>query len=1070
VLATKGCSTFDQVVINEDLNLLKENEKELEKVMETIAKEYFRQVDYNFDRIPEMSRGEFEHVLPRLKGIDDDCYEKTMAKWSKWQPLRTKVTYGNVDYHVVHGDEWPGNFLTSKDRQSAYFMDFEDALFAEAKKEVSTVQSVGGDLASRIVSIKKTNDPDFTPAALNIFGSIGRLIAAVVQFGSTRSQVKENYIETFLSLTLAEFKEALENKNDALADNWEQFQTQILLHAWDWALYWIEKGRFRDPYAKRFIDEIKKLLCGEDAQTDEQKPITYPSPPDTGPRAMPSDNTEAREEKKIRDIIIEKADDDAWDSYSGGDLAKAEANWGIALQMLNEMKSNEDKGYFSYFKTKVAYLRNDDADKAVESLLQCIKFCQDDDDDAYLMEALLFLAYLRRISGTRTQAVGVLNQLVYLYNTGDFEESPESFDNEQLMEWPESEGDYKHTVLCQIKRMGANFFWKFGEYENASRLYENLMQYYEGTQQHDLSDNARVNLGILKSKLGEYEESDELQNQCLEYRRKEYAKVNDGDTGEITKALRNLGQNAMAWAKDLDQPEKNRKLEDAVGYFSECIELLEAQNEDFFVSPDQKEQFISFNIRLLQRCKLNIKIGDIYTLYEHKEERRKQFVELLPLFPSEQISIRLEIVEHTSQWESVSDQLDKIDYTECTAEQLFWIASTVMFKRSKFEEAKLLITQYIREFQYQTRIHCCRLLEEIYFRTQKRKIESTHITDYHRRLCTLYDVEYETEILEKLVAINNEWKLDDAYNFDMFVRPGLSDSEYESVIVGWNQLSVGQIREVGLHLLKYLLYMVSDLCLFLPDGGELIVVDPHAEGLVKDPNGYQFKASNPRRSRIEVAQTIFKHMTDLEILFDKWGILNLHMMFFNIAVNSLHILEREESLPANKRALRKHMIAYAKRTKEFKQGYLTSKELEVYKLVVRICVKPEEYPMHENLPKIIEKLQECETEVVKLSLLATIENIIQVSMSFGSPNMKLPPVNRIKPTARKCMNTIIDQLETWLILEPYAWSAQAIGVLDGDLRKIFGRTLLERNGDEPSKWPEVFKQTEQSEEEDLQEL
>ena len=29
---------------------------------------------------------------------------------------------------------------------------------------------------------------------------------------------------------------------------------------------------------------------------------------------------------------------------------------------------------------------------------------------------------------------------------------------------------------------------------------------------------------------------------------------------------------------------------------------------------------------------------------------------------------------------------------------------------------------------------------------------------------------------------------------------------------------------------------------------------------------------------------------------------------------------------------------------------------------------------------------------------------------------------------------------------------------------------LERNGDEPSKWPEVFKQTEQSEEEDLQEL
>ena len=57
----------------------------------------------------------------------------------------------------------------------------------------------------------------------------------------------------------------------------------------------------------------------------------------------------------------------------------------------NEMKSNEDKGYFSYYKTKVAYLRNDDVEQAVDSLLQCIRFCQDDNDDAYLMEALLFL-------------------------------------------------------------------------------------------------------------------------------------------------------------------------------------------------------------------------------------------------------------------------------------------------------------------------------------------------------------------------------------------------------------------------------------------------------------------------------------------------------------------------------------------------------------------------------------------------------------------------------------------------------------------------------------------------------
>jgi hypothetical protein len=62
----------------------------------------------------------------------------------------------------------------------------------------------------------------------------------------------------------------------------------------------------------------------------------------------------------------------------------------------------------------------------------------------------------------------------------------------------------------------------------------------------------------------------------------------------------------MAWAKDLDQPEKNRKLEDAVGYFSECIELLEAQNEDFFESPGPERTIHFIQHKTAQRCKLNI--------------------------------------------------------------------------------------------------------------------------------------------------------------------------------------------------------------------------------------------------------------------------------------------------------------------------------------------------------------------------------------------------------------------------------------------------------------------------------
>ena len=53
---------------------------------------------------------------------------------------------------------------------------------------------------------------------------------------------------------------------------------------------------------------------------------------------------------------------------------------------------------------------------------------------------------------------------------------------------------------------------------------------------HDKEDNARVNLDF-EILLGEYEESDALQNQCPSTE-EEYNKVNDGDT-EITKASRN---------------------------------------------------------------------------------------------------------------------------------------------------------------------------------------------------------------------------------------------------------------------------------------------------------------------------------------------------------------------------------------------------------------------------------------------------------------------------------------------------------------------------------------------------
>jgi len=593
VLATRDCPTFDQVVIDEKLKLLRKNKEELEKVMEAIAKEYFRQVDYNSELIPEMTGEEFEHVLPRLKDTNDDCYQKTMVKQNKWRPLRIKVTYEEVDYFVVHGDEWPGNFLTSEDLQNAYFMDFEDALFAEAKKGGSTVQSVGGDLASRIVSKKKTKDPDFTPAALNIFGSIGRLIAAIVQFGSIRSQVKEDYIETFLDLTLTKFKEALMKKNESLEDDWEeQFQTQILLHAWDWALYWIEKGRFPDRYAKRFIDEIKKILgCSEAPAVRLSGDENPPSPSESVLEYPEAGDGEA---KKLFDEAFklqrERKNDDAYDTcYEAYSIVESSGN-------------STEKAFISLWLGQIASWTEKSKSIALDWLKKTIHIFEghpsqvivdlNPRDENILLECYDYMVWLYWTMGEEyyDNAEDALRRWFALY-WGN-EDYADTLTLEQILEQPTDviKGDIEFH-FDSIWGNAAQLYYSKGEYSHATKIYEELAKQ---ESEDAIADGWRMCAGIAYSMQGDYEKAEAIQRQCLIDRRRVYDQDPDRDGRLVSKALRNLGQNAAA-AKEHEK---------ARDYYSQCIQVIKETSEQV-ASDEEKQEWIGFIQELIEQIPIN---------------------------------------------------------------------------------------------------------------------------------------------------------------------------------------------------------------------------------------------------------------------------------------------------------------------------------------------------------------------------------------------------------------------------------------------------------------------------------
>ena len=773
---TSNCKTLD-------FRFRKAEEEGRKALFTGVMEAYFRG-DVTIEEITEEEK--FGHTFPRLEDGDLETIRSSMGT----RILLSTVEVKRKQHHIVHGDEWGGNFLVKKNND-IYFIDFEDALYCQ--KGTDKIEKVGGDLSSRIFyKTKESKDVEkrFSLYGLGICGSLGRLLAALIQYECRPTGTLEyHFMDAEIKPTITCFLDSFSKVSGRYGLGIEEilmYRNQILAYAWDWSIYWNEKNMWRSGTFDIFEKIIKELLeegdsilthprsagtardgdvnqnqsgndniqisisgdaviaigpgataAGRDISVSIQDEPTRSSLREgsTGPGGeMPSDNTEAREEKTIEDRNVERADNDAWDWYVKGDMGAAEEGWRDALQMLNDSKSIEDRGYFTYWMTRASYLNNQDVPSALKSMLQCIELCKAEEDDKYLMEALLFLAYLRRTAKDIGQARHIIDQIVSLYHKEELEENPGPFDVEQLLEWSLVERKYSISVLSQIKRQVANFLWVVGELPAAASLYGNLMRFHTGLERDDDADNARVILGRLKSYLGEYEESDALQNQCLGYRRREYAKVNDGDTGEITKALRNLGQNAMAW----------KKYAKAKQYFTDCIVELRKVPSEIIPEYDLKG-FISFNQSLMERCDLLAEIRRIQ-IHERDENRVNLLIEAMEGSDSHKHLYVVPILSDKMDRRKALDFSKSLDEKDYTAKLNLKIAKLLYNKFLHADEAKRFLNSItINELDQKLKIEVLLMYETVFFFESHDKDE---LIRYHSTLQQEYSVEYPNILIE----------------------------------------------------------------------------------------------------------------------------------------------------------------------------------------------------------------------------------------------------------------------------------------------------------------------------------
>ena len=92
-------------------------------------------------------------------------------------------------------------------------IDFEDVIYTNAN-DAENIVGVGGDLSSRIFNATKDGDQTFLPIGLSTFASIGRLLAAVVQYHSRYDELKNENIREIIHSYTESFAKALEESSD----------------------------------------------------------------------------------------------------------------------------------------------------------------------------------------------------------------------------------------------------------------------------------------------------------------------------------------------------------------------------------------------------------------------------------------------------------------------------------------------------------------------------------------------------------------------------------------------------------------------------------------------------------------------------------------------------------------------------------------------------------------------------------------------------------------------------------------------------------------------------------------
>ena len=428
----------------------------------------------------------------------------------KWIIPKTIIEHDNQSYFFVHGDEWGGNFLVAEKGRQVYVIDFEDAIYANCN-EPETVIQVGGDLSSRIFSLNKDDTVTFLPIGLSLFASIGRLLAAIVQYHSRWLELTTDMIEKILRTYLDKFKHNLDPNNSgqsfALAKDYWDSDLKPLVFFTDWALYW--RGKENSPFPKKhfdkFVEEIKRLLGCKEETTGPDFGDKDPPSPRKSVFDYPEDGND--EAKKLYDKAMEFDNEE--------DYNKALSTLLEAHSLVEEKGNQTEKAFLSLWIGMTA-------DKGEEYSIRWFKQTEQalvnsgsklsHRDENILLENYEQMIWSYNSVGDYSNAEEILQKWF-----GQYYVDSEDYSGELTLEWiltrPKDviTGDFDFQFNGIWARAAWLYFGK-EEYPKAAKIFERLAK---NDENETSADNWKMCEAIAYSKAGDYEKAELIELNCL---------------------------------------------------------------------------------------------------------------------------------------------------------------------------------------------------------------------------------------------------------------------------------------------------------------------------------------------------------------------------------------------------------------------------------------------------------------------------------------------------------------------------------------------------------------------------